>query len=54
MVIQVTTVDLSSISGGCYGISVIGLSTVVVLIAKRWEDKVWMHIYLHQGVAGEK
>jgi len=54
MVIQVTTVNSSSIGGSCYGISVVGLSTGVVLVAKRWEDVVWMHIYLHQGVAGVK
>ena len=54
MVIQVTTIDLLSIGGGCYDVHVIGLSTGVVLIAKWWEDVVWMHIYLHQGVAGEK
>jgi len=54
MVIQVVTINLSSISGSCYDISIVGLSTGVVLIAKWWEDVVWMHIYLHQGVAGGK
>jgi len=54
MVIQVTTVDSSSIGGGCYDVSVVGLSTGVVLTVRWWEDVVWMHIYLHQGVAGKK
>jgi len=54
MVVQVATVDASSSSGSCYNVSVVGLSTGVVLIAKWWEDVVWMHIYLHQGVAGGK
>ena len=54
MVIQVMTVDSSSIVGGCYDVSVVGLSTGRVPIAKQWEEVVFMHIYLLQGVAGEE